>query len=169
LGIAPEELDPREEHNPAAEQATEELEGLVAAILVVVVAQEQEAVAIVAEVADTAADTTAVEGGTEADQEDKFRTLVVERFERMSALLEGTELLEDIGIPLEAGLRHSIGVAGAADDRIDSYRRGFLRVDSTVTLLNCFEQCYSFRSFELDSDIASFEARLGREKCKVGW
>jgi hypothetical protein len=169
LGTAPEELEWREElHKVAAEEATEEPEHLVA-ILVVLLVLEQEAVAIVAELDYRAAGTVAVEAGTEADPEDNLSTLVVEYLVDRSVLLGGMESLEeDIDIPLEAGLRQSM-LAGVVDERIDSGRRGFLRVDSTVTLLNCFELCYSFLSFELNSDIASFEARLGREKCKVRW
>jgi hypothetical protein len=87
---------------------------------------------------------------------------------RTFALLGDTECPEDTGNPLVAGSRDTFGAAGAAVD-IDLGRLGFLRVDSIVTLLNCFEQRYSLLSFELNSDIASFEARIGYEKCKVRW
>ena len=86
----------------------------------------------------------------------------------MFALLGDTECPGYTGNPLEVGSRDTFGAAGVGVVDIDLDRLGFLRLDSTVTLLNCFEQRYSLLSFELNSDIASFEARLGMRSVKFG-
>jgi hypothetical protein len=168
LGMAPsQELDPPDlVGRVVEEQSIEDFVRVVANLVVALL--EQEVLATVADVQQgRAVDTAAVAPGIGADWEGTLSTLVVERLVRMFALLGDTECPEDTGNPLEVRSRDTFGAAGVGVD-IDLDRLGFLRLDSTVTLLNCFEQRYSLLSFELNSDIASFEARLGMRSVKFG-